>query len=75
MPCLGSLTVRHCPGAGIGLYPLGALANHSCKPSAVQVFRGRTMQIRALEDLESGQEVRLHPQFPTAVEAEGVMAR
>ena len=74
MPCLGSLTVRHCPGAGIGIYPLGSLANHSCEPSAVQVFRGRTMQFRAQQDLPSGQEARLHLHFSTAVVVECVMA-
>ena len=53
-----SRTESHPSCAGIGMYPLGALVNHSCKPSAVQVFRGRTMQFRALEDLASGQEAR-----------------
>lgn len=51
-------TVSRPSCAGIGIYPLGALVNHSCKPSAVQVFRGRTMQFRALEDLPSGREAR-----------------
>ena len=53
-----SLTRKKHSCAGIGIYPLGALVNHSCKPTTVQVLRGRTVQFRALQDLPSGQEAR-----------------
>lgn len=31
---------------GVGLYPLGALINHSCRPNCVQTFAGRNIVFR-----------------------------
>ncbi|KXZ48781.1 hypothetical protein GPECTOR_25g365 [Gonium pectorale] len=44
---------------GIALYPTGALANHSCRPSAVQCFTGSTLQLRALRPLAPGDEITI----------------
>ncbi|PNW88146.1 hypothetical protein CHLRE_01g016450v5 [Chlamydomonas reinhardtii] len=55
---------------GTALYPSGALANHSCRPSTVQVFRGRTLQLRALRPLAPGQEVTLCYLEPAATAQE-----
>ncbi|KAL3914800.1 MAG: hypothetical protein SGPRY_007492 [Prymnesium sp.] len=40
--------------AGVGLYPLAALTNHSCAPSAVQTFDGDRIVLRALRSLPAG---------------------
>ena len=39
---------------GIGLYPTGALINHSCTPNAVQTFEGPTIQFIALAPIAPG---------------------
>eukprot|EP00966_Prymnesium_polylepis_P285174 6587418-Prymnesium_polylepis.1 len=39
---------------GVGLYPLAALANHSCEPTAVQTFEGDQIVLRALTALPAG---------------------
>ena len=44
--------------AGIGLYPLGALLNHGCRPTATQTFVGRVIRFRALRDLPAGMQAR-----------------
>jgi hypothetical protein len=45
---------------GVGLFPLGALANHSPNPSAVQMFGpDRRMVFRALRELAPGEEVTI----------------
>ncbi|GIL49275.1 hypothetical protein Vafri_5404 [Volvox africanus] len=44
---------------GIALYPTGALVNHSCNPTAVQTFRGRTLLLKALTPLAPGDEVTI----------------
>jgi hypothetical protein len=31
---------------GVGLYPLGALINHSCRPNCMQTFTGRNIVFR-----------------------------
>jgi hypothetical protein len=31
---------------GVGLYPLGALVNHSCRPNCMQTFSGRNIVFR-----------------------------
>jgi tetratricopeptide (TPR) repeat protein len=40
-----------------GLFPLGSLVNHSCRPSATRVFLGDLLICRAARDLASGEEV------------------
>eukprot|EP00002_Diphylleia_rotans_P009789 TRINITY_DN2013_c0_g1_i1.p1 TRINITY_DN2013_c0_g1~~TRINITY_DN2013_c0_g1_i1.p1 ORF type:complete len:547 (+),score=83.74 TRINITY_DN2013_c0_g1_i1:19-1659(+) len=44
---------------GIGLYPQIALMNHSCEPNCVAVFDGTTVSVRALKDIQQGQELTL----------------
>ena len=44
---------------GVGLYPLAALANHDCAPSAVQTFDGGTVVFRALRPLAAGEPVTI----------------
>ena len=39
---------------GLGMYPLAALANHSCDPTAAQTFDGATLELRALRPLAAG---------------------
>ena len=39
---------------GIGLYPTGALINHSCTPNAVQTFDGSTIHFTALAPIAPG---------------------
>lgn len=31
---------------GVGIYPLGALVNHDCRPNCVQTFAGRNIVFR-----------------------------
>jgi SET and MYND domain-containing protein len=33
---------------GVGLYPLGALINHGCRPNCVQTFAGRNIVFRCV---------------------------
>ncbi|XP_078613024.1 histone-lysine N-methyltransferase SMYD3-like [Branchiostoma floridae x Branchiostoma japonicum] len=42
---------------GVGLYPQAAMINHSCNSNCVSTFRGPTLQIRALVDIQPGEEV------------------
>lgn len=44
---------------GIGLFPLGALTNHDCDPSAAQSFEGPTLVLRALRALAVGDAVTI----------------
>lgn len=44
---------------GVGIYPLAALANHSCRPSCAQSFEGPTIVFRAVSDLSPGDEVTI----------------
>ncbi|KAI8816967.1 uncharacterized protein EV422DRAFT_488141, partial [Fimicolochytrium jonesii] len=44
---------------GEGTYPLGSLLNHSCNPNCTVVFRGRTQVIRAIRDIEAGEELTI----------------
>ena len=59
---------------GIGLYPLAALTNHACEPSAVQVFDGPDLVLRALRLLKEGEAVTISyvdvAQSPAARRAE-----
>ena len=54
-PCSAVLTA--CAGAGLGLYPLGSLLNHSCEANAVQCFDGRHMQLRIIRPVQPGDEL------------------
>ncbi|KAF9999756.1 hypothetical protein BGZ79_006648 [Entomortierella chlamydospora] len=40
-----------------GTFPIGALFNHSCRPNAIVMYEGKVQIVRALEDIEVGQEV------------------
>eukprot|EP00960_Hanusia_phi_P007857 224857-Hanusia_phi.AAC.1 len=63
---------------GIGLFPIAALMNHSCSPSCVQSFHGRRMQLRALRDIEEGEELTLSyidPAEPLVVRQEELRKR
>ena len=42
---------------GLGLYPLVALANHECDPSAVWSFEGEQIVLRAVRTLRPGEAV------------------
>jgi hypothetical protein len=44
---------------GVGIYPIAALANHSCAPCAVQTFNGRSIRIRAVRAIKEGEEVTI----------------
>eukprot|EP00927_Polykrikos_kofoidii_P028658 TRINITY_DN24966_c0_g2_i1.p1 TRINITY_DN24966_c0_g2~~TRINITY_DN24966_c0_g2_i1.p1 ORF type:complete len:576 (-),score=64.86 TRINITY_DN24966_c0_g2_i1:53-1678(-) len=52
-----------------GLFLVGSLVNHSCLPSALRLFFGDTMFVRAARSLRKGEEVTdayisvLHPSF------------
>ena len=41
----------------VGLWPAFSLANHSCAPTTVHYVVGRTMLVRAVEDIAPGSEV------------------
>ncbi|KAF8925994.1 hypothetical protein BGZ58_000291 [Dissophora ornata] len=40
-----------------GTFPLGALFNHSCRPNAIVMYEGKIQIVRALENIELGEEV------------------
>jgi len=40
-----------------GTFPIGALFNHSCRPNAIVMYEGKVQIVRALEDIEAGEEV------------------
>ncbi|KAG0301598.1 hypothetical protein BGZ98_008203 [Dissophora globulifera] len=40
-----------------GTLPIGALFNHSCRPNAIVMYEGKVQLIKALEDIEVGEEV------------------
>ena len=44
---------------GVGLYPVGAMLNHSCMPNAMQSFVGRRIVFRALQPTAVGQEATI----------------
>lgn len=51
---------------GICFEPKMALANHSCSPSAVVVFDGRAVSIRALNKIKQGEEIFVSYIDPTS---------
>uniref|UniRef100_A0A8C7WM80 [histone H3]-lysine(4) N-trimethyltransferase n=1 Tax=Oryzias sinensis TaxID=183150 RepID=A0A8C7WM80_9TELE len=42
---------------GVGLYPSLSLLNHDCRPNCVMVFNGTELQLRAVQDINPGEEV------------------
>ena len=44
---------------GLGLFPLAALTNHDCEPSACQSFEGARIVLRALRPLRAGELVTI----------------
>lgn len=44
---------------GVGLYPQGALINHSGTPNAMQTFQGQEICFQALQPIEKGTEVTI----------------
>ncbi|KAK2854211.1 hypothetical protein Q5P01_006872, partial [Channa striata] len=44
---------------GVGLYPSLSLLNHDCWPNCVMVFEGRKLQLRALRDISSAEELTI----------------
>eukprot|EP00878_Enallax_costatus_P011592 GHUV01012100.1.p2 GENE.GHUV01012100.1~~GHUV01012100.1.p2 ORF type:complete len:544 (+),score=225.45 GHUV01012100.1:895-2526(+) len=44
---------------GVGIYPLGALINHSCQPNCVQSFEGPNIVFRSLSDLKAEQQITI----------------
>lgn len=45
--------------AGIGIYPQGAMLNHSCTPNAVQSFDGKRIVFRAVAPIPAGHEAAI----------------
>ena len=43
--------------SGIGIYPVGALLNHSEKPNAVPTFQGPKLTFRAISSIPNGAEI------------------
>ena len=43
----------------MGLYPVGAMVNHSCTPNAMQSFAGRRIAFRAIRPIAAGDEVTI----------------
>jgi len=48
---------RRCTGAVSALFLVGSLLNHSCRPSAARVIFGDTMFVRAVRQLQPGDEI------------------
>lgn len=44
---------------GIGVYALASSINHSCRPNAVVSFKGRELTIRAIRQIQSGEEITI----------------
>ncbi|XP_028295376.1 histone-lysine N-methyltransferase SMYD3 isoform X1 [Gouania willdenowi] len=44
---------------GVGLYPSLSLLNHDCRPNCVTVFEGTKLQLRAVRDISSGEELTI----------------
>lgn len=64
----GIYSVPDC--AGVGLYPVGAMLNHSCKPNAMQSFQGRRIIFRAMQPIAAGQEATISYVELAAIRAE-----
>lgn len=46
-------------GAGVGIYPLGAMLNHSCTPNTMQSFSGSRIVFRAVQHIPAGAEATI----------------
>uniref|UniRef100_A0A8C6V5R6 [histone H3]-lysine(4) N-trimethyltransferase n=1 Tax=Neogobius melanostomus TaxID=47308 RepID=A0A8C6V5R6_9GOBI len=44
---------------GVGLYPSLSLLNHDCGPNCVMVFEGTKLHLRAIKDIELGDELTI----------------
>ena len=44
---------------GVGLYPSMSLLNHSCDPNCSIVFNGPHLLLRAVRDVEAGEELTI----------------
>uniref|UniRef100_A0A3Q3BAR3 [histone H3]-lysine(4) N-trimethyltransferase n=1 Tax=Kryptolebias marmoratus TaxID=37003 RepID=A0A3Q3BAR3_KRYMA len=44
---------------GVGLYPSLSLLNHDCRPNCVMVFEGTKIQLRAVQDINPGDELTI----------------
>uniref|UniRef100_F7FRC7 [histone H3]-lysine(4) N-trimethyltransferase n=1 Tax=Monodelphis domestica TaxID=13616 RepID=F7FRC7_MONDO len=44
---------------GVGLYPSMSLLNHSCDPNCVIVFEGPSLFLRAVRDIQQGEELTI----------------
>ena len=45
--------------AGVGLFPTGALINHSCTPNTMQSFQGQHITFTAVQDIAAGSEITI----------------
>jgi len=45
---------------GLGVYPSGALMNHSCRPNTAVTFEGNVALIRAIEDVSPSGEITIN---------------
>lgn len=50
---------QNCFVYGQGVYIYASVMNHSCAPNVVCQFFGDVMQVRAIQDLQPGQEIRV----------------
>lgn len=46
-----------CAPLGIGVFPRGALFNHSCVPNCVVSFKNQQMVVRTIADIQQGEEL------------------
>ncbi|RKP07261.1 hypothetical protein THASP1DRAFT_30930 [Thamnocephalis sphaerospora] len=62
---------------GVALYPAAAQLNHACKPNCVLMFDGQTLLLRALHEIESGEEAsdRLTINYVCAADTTAVRQR
>ncbi|XP_075906291.1 histone-lysine N-methyltransferase SMYD3 [Nelusetta ayraudi] len=44
---------------GVGLYPSLSLLNHDCRPNCVMVFQGTKLQLRAVREISSQEELTI----------------
>lgn len=43
--------------AGVGVYPLTSMINHSCYPNCAMIFDGSTITVRCIRPIQPGEEV------------------